>query len=143
MVSERAKKAGRALLKFSSYFRENRDAATVMFIGAFITFVISLSILYLSIQNGSFLKADNAIFEIMTDAIAPILEIVASVVMFRRVYLHRSMGGLGILMGIISLPGSEGGLLIGFILVVIGGVMSMLYREPYTGKDNNAKKMDK
>ncbi len=53
------------------------------------------------------------------------------------------MGGLGILMGIISLPGSEGGLLIGFILVVIGGVMSMLYREPYTGKDNDAKKMDK
>lgn len=143
MVSERTKNAGKALLRFSSYFRENRDAATVMLIGGIITFIVSVSIIYLSILNGNFQKTDNAIIEILTDAIAPILEIVASVVMFKRVDLHRSMGGLGILMGIISLPGSEGGLLIGFILVMIGGVMSMLYREPYTGKVNETKNLDK
>lgn len=139
MVSDRTKKAGRALLKFSSYFRENRDAATVMLAGAVITLIVSISVLYLSILNGSFVKTDNAIFEVLTDAMAPVLEIVASVVMFKRVDLHRSMGGLGILMGIISLPGSEGGLLIGFIFVVIGGAMSMLYREPYAGKNGEIK----
>ena len=63
--------------------------------------------------------------------VSPVVEVLASILLFSRVSLHRSMGGLGILMGIISLPESEGGLLIGFILVVIGGIMSILYREPY------------
>ena len=131
MASERAKSAVKSLTVFFSHFRNNRDAAAVMLVGSIITLLVSIPILYISIQTGHFQQINNAIFESVADVVSPVVEVLASILLFSRVSLHRSMGGLGILMGIISLPGSEGGLLIGFILVVIGGIMSILYREPY------------
>ena len=131
MVSERNRKIGRSLSRFFSYFRQNRDAATVMLAGSIVTMIVSIVIVYLSVITGNINKSNNLLIEIGTGIIPPLIEISASLVMFFKESMSKSMGGLGVLMALLSLPGSEGGLLIGFILVLIGGAMSILYKPPY------------
>ena len=131
MVSERNRKIGRFLSRFFSYFRQNRDAATVMLAGSIVTMIVSIVIVYLSVITGNINKSNNLLIEIGTGIIPPLIEISASLVMFFKESMSKSMGGLGVLMALLSLPGSEGGLLIGFILVLIGGAMSILYKSPY------------
>ncbi|MHB1439803.1 MAG: DUF6114 domain-containing protein [Cuniculiplasma sp.] len=131
MVSERNRKIGRSLSRFFSYFKHNRDAATVMLAGSIVTMIVSIVIVYLSVITGNINKSNNLLIEIGTGIIPPVIEISASLVIFLKESMSKSMGGLGVLMALLSLPGSEGGLLIGFILVLIGGAMSILYKSPY------------
>ncbi len=136
MDNQRAKKIISSLQKFLSHFTFNRDAAAVVLAGGVVTLLVSLSIIVLSIQDGEFLLHYNYISEIFLGILPGVLEIISGAYMARRDDKHSFLGGISILFALISLPGSDGGLFIGFILVFIGSIMSVLFKGPFRYEDN-------
>jgi hypothetical protein len=128
MVSERAKRFVNVLTRFSSHFTRNRDAASVTLIGGAITFIVSLVIFYFTLTSGTVTLLNNFSYDVLEVIFPGFIEILIAWIMIRREDLSKILGGLAILFGLVSLPGSDGGLFIGFILVFIGGFMSVLYK---------------
>ncbi len=131
MVSERIKNTAEAMNRIASYFTYNRDAAYVLLAAGVEIAIVSIIAIILSIQGGTFNTTLIYVQEIGAGILPALVEIVIAALMVKNDSKHFSLGFLALIVGLISLPGTEGGLFIGFILVLIASVMSMLFRGPF------------
>jgi hypothetical protein len=131
MVSDRIQRTANAMNRVASYFTYNRDAAVVLLSGGVITTIVSILTIGLSISHGEFNTMDTILQEVVLGIAPAIAEVIIAISMMKFDKKHRILGLIGLLAGLVSLPGTDGGLFIGFILVLIGSVMSILFRGPY------------
>lgn len=131
MVTDRIQKTTNVLQRIGSYFTYNRDAAIVMLAGGIITTITSALVIILSASKGEFNTTSMVAQEIGTGIAPAIAEVSIAIAMMKYDRKHRLLGFTGLLAGLISLPGTDGGLFVGFILVLIGSLMSILFRGPY------------
>ncbi len=131
MVTDRIQKTTNVLHRIGSYFTYNRDAAVVMLSGGIITTIVSILVIGLSASKGEFNTPIVVAQEIGTGIAPAVAEVAIAIAMMKYDRKHRLLGLLGLLAGLISLPGTDGGLFIGFILILIGSIMSVFFRGPY------------